>query len=849
MTGSFLSAWILFPAVLLAGSLGCGLLVRRLSGGALSAGLVAPVGFALVVVVCASVTSSTSLAPGAGATVVALALLGYVLEARAGGLRLPPRPRTLLSPALGSWLWPVLAALVAFAAIGGPAFLTGTATWTGYTRIVDIAFQIDLAQHLAETGPLRPPLDSSFHVLVNKLTAGGYPSGGQAALGSIAALVRTDVAWCYQAYLAFAAAMGALAIFSLLGRVTTNGALRAVGAAVAIQPNLLYGYALEGGIKELTTATLLMTIFALLSERLPGEGPRRGVIPAAVAISAAFAAFSIGISPWLGLVLSGLLIVTLMRPGPRRYVVESWALLAALTILLSFPSLLWALNLASIAESAVSGVVELGLGNLAAPVPAWSSAGVWLTGDYRFPLVHVTATHAFDVLVLVLALLGIAFALRRRYWTIGMLGLSAPIALYYWIDHGGPWVQLKAFTITSTFALALAFIGAGAIWELPNRWARWLGWLAATAIAGAVLYGNAITYHDTSLAPTARYQDLAAIGKRYAGQGPLLFPSFDEYSEYFLRDERATDLVNPAYGRFPLTPGASPPPGVVVFAWDLNQVSQPFLQTFPLIVTTRSPVASRAPSNYDLIQQTHYFDVWRRDRPSATIIHHFPLSSSPLERVQQHFCPAFVAEARRAGAGAEVAFARASPAVVTGLTLGTHPDYWRVAGPDTLIAYGAGTGQLKVVLPQAGRYDIWMQGSVGRPLAIYLDGHRLTSIGYEERYPGQFLLIGGVQLSSGAHAMRVVRGNGSLHPGSGDPSTDTVGRTLGAIVFSLENSYSDRAYVAGVDQAGKVCAAQIGYQWLEILKPGGAPPNALPALPQLVPGRATPAGRQRAAPR
>ncbi len=39
-----------------------------------------------------------------------------------------------------------MAALAAFSAVGGPVFLTGTPTWTGYTRIVDIAFQMDFAK-------------------------------------------------------------------------------------------------------------------------------------------------------------------------------------------------------------------------------------------------------------------------------------------------------------------------------------------------------------------------------------------------------------------------------------------------------------------------------------------------------------------------------------------------------------------------------------------------------------------------------------------------------------------------------------------------------------------------------
>jgi hypothetical protein len=376
-------------------------------------------------------------------------------------------------------------------------------------------------------------------------------------------------------------------------------------------------------------------------------------------------------------------------------------------------------------------------------------------------------------------------------------------------------------------ALVLAFVGAAGLRELRPRPLRWLGWLAAVVVAGVVLYGNAIVYHDTTLAPVARYRDLAAIGRRYAGQGPLLFPAFDEYSEYFLREEDSTDLVNPAYNRFPLAPGVQPPPGGVSFSWDLNQIAPAFVQSFRLIVLPRSPVATRAPSNYDLVQRTRYFDVWRRDRPADTVIDHFPLSGSSSERAEHHFCPSFIEDIRRAGRGAQVAYAQAPAMVVTGIPQGTHPDYWRVIGPDAALTQGAGTAQLQLTLPLTARYNIWMQGSVGRPLDFYLDGHRLSDIGYEERYPNQFLLLSTNTLRAGKHTLRVVRGNGSLHPGSGDPSTETAGRTVGALVFSAENPDTGRVHIAPASQAAQICAAPVGYQWLEILKPSGAPANAI----------------------
>ncbi|MGA2320220.1 MAG: hypothetical protein ABSG95_05700 [Solirubrobacteraceae bacterium] len=820
MIGSFLSAWVLFPLVLLAASVGAGLLVRRVAGGELSALLITPVGFALLVVICAFATSYGWLAPGAGPIVAVVAVVGFALEARSRPISLP-RLRS------GPWLWPLLAALVAFAAVGGPVFLTGSVGWTGYTRIVDIAFQMDFAQHLADAGRASPPNgNSSYYIVISKLLGIGYPGGAQATLGAMAKLTRTNVAWCYQAFLAFTTAMGALAIFSVLGRVTRNGVMRALGAAVAIQPNVLYAYTLEAGIKELTTAALLLIVVAVLAEGLPGAGRRLGAVPLAVAASAAFAAFSLGIVPWLGLLLAGAFVISLIRGPRRRHVIESWGVFAAVAIVISIPELITAGKLATVAGTAVGGVVDLGLGNLAAPVSRWASAGVWLTGDYRYPLAHAGTSHIFDVIVIVLAVLGVLAALLRRRWVIVLLGATAPIALYYFIEHSTAWIQFKAFTITAAFAVTLAFAGAAALQASRRRWLSGLGWLAGLAVAGGVLYGNALIYHDTSLAPGARYHDLASIAKRYAKQGPTLDPYFDEYAEYLLRSESGSTIVDPANLSFEVRPGLGT--GGQSFGWDLNQLIPSYLQHFRLIIQPRSPTASRAPSNYDLVEETRYFDVWRRDRPSSTVLHHAPLSGLPHERTPA-LCRLLTAQARRAGPDAEVAYTKPSLSAVANPVTGIHPDYWKALGPSTLAAYGAGTAQMKVMIPSSGRYSIWLQGSIGRPLTAYVDGRRWTSIGYEERYPSEFLLVGGGTLSAGTHTLRLVRGGGSLHPGSGDAPIETVARTIGAIVFSREPSTANRIYVAPAKRMAQICAAPVGYEWLELLKPGGAPPDALPA--------------------
>ena len=158
MTGSFICGCILFPLVLLALSMGGGLLVRRLGAGWLPTVLLAPVGFALVVSTCSFATYIEWLAPGAGYIALAFALIGFILEARAGTFRGRSRGRRPRSIP-----WAALAALAAFAAVGLPTLLTGTPTWTGYSRIIDIGFQMDFAQYLSQAGRAAVHFNSSYH--------------------------------------------------------------------------------------------------------------------------------------------------------------------------------------------------------------------------------------------------------------------------------------------------------------------------------------------------------------------------------------------------------------------------------------------------------------------------------------------------------------------------------------------------------------------------------------------------------------------------------------------------------------------------------------------------------------
>jgi len=613
--------------------------------------------------------------------------------------------------------------------------------------------------------------------------------------------------------------MGALALYALLRQVVANPIICCVGAAIAIQPNILYDYALGGGIKELTTASLILLVAALLAERLPGPRSLRSSLPLAPAIAAAVAAFSYGVIPWFGLLLPVAFVASLLPGGRRLRTLVSWAVVAAATSILGIPSVISSIKLFGDLTTAVNGVVELGLGNLTAPIPEISSVGVWISNDYRFPMfAHAGASHAFDIVIIVLATIGVLCALCRRRWMIAAFGVASPIALAYWVAHGGPWIELKAYTITAPMFLAMAFVGAGwLVTSHPRRLkvpVRAAGWLGALAVAGAVLYGNALTYHDISLAPAARYEQLAEIGERFAGVVPAFYPVFDEYSGYFLRKEGGYDLEIPP--GLQVRPGAvNLPPGQFAYALDLNELELSFVERFPLLVIARSPVASRAPANYDLVDRTSEFEVWRRTRPASEVFVHFPLSGLPDERTRQ-FCRGLARSVRQAGAGSSVAYVPAGPRTELIPTQATHPSYWHAIGPESLRAYGAGAVQGSVSLPARGTYDISMAGSVGRPLTLYIDGHRAGSVAYQWRYPGQFLHFARVSLSAGTHQIRLSRGDGSLSPGSGD-GPDPASGVIGPLIFTLQQPEDGSLIVVPGSEAGRVCAAHAGYEWIEVL--------------------------------
>ena len=810
--GDFLLSWLLVPALLCVLSLGCGLLVAWLAalrqppaqdGAAPFPGvLVLPIGFAAVVVVASLLTTWKATAPLAGVGPAAVALAGLFVG-RGRMLAWWAGRREALAP--------FVAAGLPWAAVALPVVLTGKAGFTGFAKITDLAHQISFIEWLRTEGRTQiGAANSSYQEIVDKLVSSSYPGGVQSVVASMGDLAHVDVMWAYQPVLAFVAAMLGLSLYAVLRRAIPNRLLRAVAAGVAAQPTILYSYTLAAGIKEISGAAGIVLVAALFSQRR-AQG-WSVVVPAAVAIASVYSVFSLTIAPWLGVILAVVVVAELVQEGDRVRVVRRWAGIAGLTLLLAAPAVASGLTLLR-ASGGANG--PEGLGNLAAPVPGWSSFGPWITSDHRFPLSRYgqpTLTYILIAVAIALIVLGFYAAVRARDRGLVVLGLSGLVAVPFFLKDSGVWLQLKAFCMTAPISLALAF--AGAAWLARRmRPLQLAGLGAAVAVGLGVLYGNALQYHHTTLADYGRLMDLKRIDARFAGQGPALFPNFDEYAEYILRDARGSGLVNPwrsimVYNRTAIS-------GLQTVR-DTDEYEQHFLQGFRLLIRRRDPRASRPPSNWSLVRLTHEYEIWKRTGDPARIAAHYPLAPTPSQH-NSRFCARVQQSVTKAGPGARIAYAVPKKDLVAVVPdPRAVPHFWGLVGSD-MHAGTPGRWHQPFIVPATGTYNVFFRASVGRRVRVYVDGRQIAAPRWRETYPGQSMLLATLRLTRGTHQLEVVRGGGSLLPGTGNDAAGTT-TSIGTVVF---DPTAEREVVRSLPASGlnALCKSREGLDWIEVWRP------------------------------
>ena len=91
------------------------------------------------------------------------------------------------------------------------------------------------------------------------------------------------------------------------------------------------------------------------------------------------------------------------------------------------------------------------------------------------------------------------------------------------------------------------------------------------AVAGGVLWSNALAYRGVKLAPYAQLQELEQIGEDFAGQGPALMTEYNPYgARHFLRELDAEGASELRAHTVPLKDGTTAEKGEAVDTDELD---------------------------------------------------------------------------------------------------------------------------------------------------------------------------------------------------------------------------------------------------------------------------------------
>lgn len=792
---------LVYPVLLGALCLGAGLLVDRFSGAFLPAPLLLPAGAAALIAASQLTTYLHALAAATPYVLAAIAVAG--LAVARGRLAILAR-RTRERP------WPVLASLLAYAIALAPVLLAGRPTFSSYMALSDSAVHMMGADFLMRHGQDYAHLDlrNSYGQFINDYYNTGYPTGSDTLFGGSAFMLRLPLIWAFQPFNAFLLATATGPAWMLARRMRLDGPLAGLAALTAVLPALVYGYELLGSVKEITALTMILTLGCLvvLHRHWLNGGPARA-IPFGLVAAAGLSALGAAFGAWALAAVAVLAVIAVRDLHAGRHRPGRLALTAgvgAVTLFIcALPSWIHVSSSLRVAQDIASTGNP---GNLHTPLRTIQVFGVWLRSSYKLAPTGaaLALTHALVVLMLLAALLGAAHLLRTRAYALAGWLACMLLAWLAVSEAVTTWAGAKTLMLTSPVVVLIAW---GAIAALraasPRAPARTAATLGALAIAGGVLVSDALQYHGSNLAPTARYEELASVNSRFAGLGPTLFTDFDEYSLYELRDMDVggPDFVYPPAALAGLAGGYGQPV-------QLDRASPEALLAYPVIVTRRDPTVARPPAAYRLLWQGAFYQVWRRTRGTPAARSHVPLRGAPALQ-----CARIRRLAATAERGSAVLVAAPAPEIVSiSLASSPHPARWGHQRQGLVMSV---PGRLSAGfrLPHAGPWELWIQGQLMPTVKLALDGRPLASIGGQ--LSGNSLVPDTLRplplhLSAGPHSLTVTRPAGTLAPGDGGSAVLTA-------IFLTPAGAGGSQLISTTPAAGPrvLCAQRL--QWVELL--------------------------------
>jgi hypothetical protein len=787
------------PVAMWLTALGVGLAIERIARVRLANALLLPLGVAGTIVLVYPVYALHGSYVPALVLLLAVAVLGLVFAD--GGLR------SRLNPGL-----PGLAALGVFVLFMLPVLVSGHWLWMGYNFDNDTSVQLMLTEHLRSSGISLLPTTTTVGANVDTYLEGAYPLGAHAQLATLSGLLSVGPEVIYQGYLSALAALIALAVGA--AAAPAIGAWRAaVLAFAAAAANLFFQYAMQGNIKEVATGAMMVAAYALIAAAVRAGRRYGGAVVSAVPLAAAMSAYGVAASPYVLATIgaAGLVVVVLARRLPRPSWTPPAILGCGLVAALSIPTLSGASKLFSVTQavvgsggSAVSSGAVSALGQLARPLPLSQISGVWLSGNYRIPVPGHPAgglTTLATAVILLALIPGVLASLARRDAGPLVAAVTTGLVLLIVVPRVTPYAGGKVYAMASPVVVWIAGIG---LFALPWRQLRMLATLGGAALTLAIVVSDLLAYHVDVPSPTSRMLAIRTTAQHFVGSGPVLFYESDEYIKYFAG---STDTIAPFES---ITPDPSPLSDRFNRFYDLDQEPLSYVESFPVIVTRRSPVESRPPANYRLVYSNSYYLGWRRE-PTPTVIAHMPLQGE-WDGTAVPVCSAVQGLAASGRPGDELVAAIKPPVVgFSALYAPNRPFAWGLnENPyPSVTLTGPGKEYDYVQIAQPGVYRAWVQESAVRPLSLFVDNHPLGSVS-EIDSVDQWSPAGLIRLGRGPHLLLLKREGGTIFPGDGSYQAE-----LGYVM--LAKTGPEVLRTVALSQWRSLCGTPA--DWIELVRP------------------------------
>jgi hypothetical protein len=798
---SNVAAFVVVPVALWLISVGYGLLIEKLARTSIPNGLLVPLGFCAAIVIALGIYETGAGDPVAIPVVIVPAAIGLLLTGRG------------LLARLNSG-WPLLAAVATFVLFDVGVIATGHWTISFYNVENDSAYELVLIAHLQAHGTQAasgPP--STAHTVISSYLSTGYPLGAQSLLAIVSGLLGISAAAAWQAFMSSMAAVGAIAVSQLSGRVMNRPAAATLGF-VSLGAALTYEFALQGSIKEFGTLVGVLAALAVIRWAIVERRPV-GVAVSAVPLAAILATFNAAGIPYVAALIGcgAVSWLILDRPRPGRSWVRPILLGGVVLVVLAIPALVTLKTFLAVAQSGYSGAHPSAptLGPLLRPLPLSEISGVWLYGDYRAAVpsgAQGDLTALATVALLALGAIGLIRAIERREPGPPMAAVTMGLVLLIVFPRVTPYAQAKLLAIASPVVLLCAAQALAGWRPVP---VRALGALIAAGIAATVFASDALAYHVAPLLPTNRMLALEHIGRRLGDRGPVLDSEFEQFAKFFALPAQLIDGPDSPTpeGLALLQPGAE-----YTHSYDLNQEKLSFVESFPYVLTRNSPANSRPPANYRRLFANVDYTLWVR-MPEPQVLAHLPVGSSAVSANSPVRCPVLRRLVR--GAPAATRLIVSSGVLSIGYPLGAAtihagwtPNPRGIGGGYSTYTPGKAYG--RIVVPRAGAYELWVQGNLSRAVRVTLDGHRVgTAQG--SNAPGGWLSAGRTRISAGRHRLGVYRPGGGLGPGDG-----SLNAVMGAVAVSAAAGPGSRPALTAVPATHwrSLCGRQAS--WIELVR-------------------------------